>query len=469
MKKLRLFWFVIFMTFGTHAKESTNLQSSLSEQQIFRRCYSQMTRLYLPANDSRLTLIKNKKATAVELCMNLIHKAQLNNQLQISGTGHTRIETDAIIKTFNTFHVSWFQAYFFARQSDEFFTANVYDSTEMSIPYTLAFFKPGIQFRETLTSEKAYESVRSTKKPIYFLDHFENGEYLKVDDKDVWVTGGQLEVEFKPDLVQTGKLLGFRESKRTKKFVEQYEGIKMNIVPGQAMGGGVLGSSSYLLLNSGLDREDIPDGHFYAHRSWSKAIVNDLLCRSLPVLTEEDVVQDIKNDSQLEFQKNVKCLTCHSTIDPLAQALKDKMILPVYSADGPKMPIPNKSLLVGDLRRKEGPVRPADNVKPGYLKMRAFNGNLIEKPAGSIKELAGSLSETDDYYICAAKHYFSFFTGVDVDLNSKVEPSSAVADYYNFVVAEGLKLKQHQDVRTLIKDILSSDFYSSPNFGVKDE
>ncbi len=468
MKKLPLFCLVFFASFIAVADLSTQSQAKLSEAQKFKRCYSQMTRLYLASDDDRLKLLKEKKATAVELCENLITTAQLDKQLRITGAGKVRTENEAVIKTFNTFHVTWFKAYSFMRAGDEFFTSNVYDSTEMSIPFTLALFKPKTPYRETLVSDVPYESVRTKKKPSFFLDHFEKGEFFPVLDKDIWLTGGALETEFKPEYVQTGKLLGFQENKRTKKVHEELEGSKLELFPGKALDtGGILGSASYLILTSGLDREVVPDGAMLTHRGWSKSILNDLLCRQLPVLTEEDVVNEVKKDSRYDYQQNAKCMTCHSTIDPMALAVKDKIVLAVYPMDRPKTP--NKSLLVGNVLRQPSDKLSDDYAKDGYLKMRTYDGRLIEKPASNIRELATSLADMDDYYICAAKRYFNFFTGVDVDLNVRSEKTSASNEFYNFVVAEGLKLKQHQNVRTLIKNILSSDFYSSPHYGAKNE
>jgi len=443
------------ITFTVAATEGTKLQK-LTGEQIFHRCYSQMTRLYLPPGDARLKSIAEKNSTATEQCLKLIENASLNEKLLLKKDEIYSGENAAVLRTFNTLHTSWFQAYSFMITANELLTSLIYDSTEMAIPFTLALLKPGTPVNSILISDRPYSAVREKTKTTYTFDHYEKGEHLRYEDKEPWRTGGDRGVEWSPSFVEFGTLKGFQENQRNLTLEETLKGHKMKVVPGQAMDtGGVLGSAAYLILNSGLDRGKIVDGDLYAHRSWSKAVFKDLLCRDLPVLNEEDVIRDIRADWKVEFQKNPKCLTCHSTMDPMADVIRDRILLDIFDNKGQKPP--NRSVLVG--RLENGP-------HSGNLKYRTFDGRLVDKPIADLPDLAKALSESDDFFVCTAKKYFYFFTGIDLPLVTEKSFDERLKDpAYKFIVSEGLKLKQHQNVRLLFQNIFNSDFYTSKNSG----
>lgn len=83
------------------------------------------------------------------------------------------------------------------------------------------------------------------------------------------------------------------------------------------------------------------------------------------------------------------------------------------------------------------------------------------------------MTETKDYYYCAAKRYFEFFTGIDVALYDQTNPANAEVNRRlsdenkedrKFVEALGDKLESSQSVREIVKDIMGSKYYRSVNY-----
>ena len=85
---------------------------------------------------------------------------------------------------------------------------------------------------------------------------------------------------------------------------------------------------------------------------------------------------------------------------------------------------------------------------------------------------------TDDYYVCAAKHYFQFLTGITVPLFDRENPANSsllqglspqsVADRkYIESLAGQLKSDPNQSVINLVKTIISSSYFRDSNFRPK--
>ncbi len=55
-------------------------------------------------------------------------------------------------------------------------------------------------------------------------------------------------------------------------------------------------------------------------------------------------------------------------------------------------------------------------VPTGKLYFRSLTGALVDKPVSNIASLGDAMSKTDDYYLCAAKRYFQFMTGIEIAL-----------------------------------------------------
>lgn len=97
--------------------------------------------------------------------------------------------------------------------------------------------------------------------------------------------------------------------------------------------GGILGASSYLLLNVNETLEFGANGGRKMPRKWSKAILHDFLCRQLPAIRVEDAIPCVVADSSVCFRRQAKCTQCHATIDRLASTLRGFRSLSLFGEE----------------------------------------------------------------------------------------------------------------------------------------
>jgi hypothetical protein len=102
----------------------------------------------------------------------------------------------------------------------------------------------------------------------------------------------------------------------------------------------------------------------------------------------------------------------------------------------------------------------------GRLLYRSYDGTLIDSTVANLTEMGNALANSNDLYVCAAKKYFEYFTGLSVSLQDTGNPTSSIlsqADQYyrDEVIKLGLSLKAHGSLKTLVQEILSLDLYQS--------
>jgi hypothetical protein len=107
----------------------------------------------------------------------------------------------------------------------------------------------------------------------------------------------------------------------------------------------------------------------------------------------------------------------------------------------------------------------------GVLYYRAHDGSLVDVSVPSLAALGEAITNKDDFYVCAAKRYYQYFTGVDVNIGDIHDPSAGIfltardEFHRNRVISLGLQLKQTQSARSLIESILRMSSYKRQDFG----
>ncbi|MNL24061.1 hypothetical protein D3C87_1454840 [compost metagenome] len=109
----------------------------------------------------------------------------------------------------------------------------------------------------------------------------------------------------------------------------------------------------------------------------------------------------------------------------------------------------------------------------GRLYFRSATGALVDRSVANIAGLGKAMSETEDYYLCAAKRYFEFMTGIQVPLYDRTDPRNAelnqalskeaIADRV-FVEDLAKGLRSSQSVIQMVEDIMKSPYYSRENY-----
>ena len=197
----------------------------------------------------------------------------------------------------------------------------------------------------------------------------------------------------------------------------------------------------YLLLNSGQIKSKM-DGQMLDHRRWSKAVLNDLFCRNIPVITENDAAPFVEINSKIAFKQSAKCMQCHATLDNMAGVLRNVELF--HTSDNNDMST-LRGVFVNAVNANS---KDYYEQKPeGQILYRNYKNEFINAKVNSLDEFGQWVSTQDDFYICAAKRYTSFLTGENPDYLK------------DFVIEQGLQFKKHQSLSLLIENIINSPFY----------
>ncbi|MGZ3726375.1 MAG: hypothetical protein ACXWQQ_11270 [Pseudobdellovibrio sp.] len=451
----------------------------LSEEAIYFRCHSQFVRQRPSPTDSLLLKIKSKQINAEQACSELLNEAALDSDGGTKYKGEMNGRPYLILRNFQAFHASWFPNKVFLRQETEDTTANLYDSNEMAYHLTYNLFSEKTHYSDIVTRPNSFRALRfSSKKSEYFMDPLSGHEAYGSMNEKKWAYGFKQNNEEKiwnPKLVELGLLVGLQSIPPQENMIDySYNGQHLSFSTTASLGAGILGSASYLVLNS--HNTELPtDGGLLMHRDWSKAVLSDLLCRSLPLIRREDAEGFVQKDSNIPFRKSSSCMQCHATIDPMAAIARHVMgirtaghstdvfsprAIAIFQNEKPPMPP------VGD-KYSDYHLQP----NTGTLYFRNYRGELINKSVSDFQSLGQELAKQDDLYICAAKRYFEFMTGIDVQIGDFTSPDFNEADpsllkYRNFVINLGLDLKKNQNLKTMIRQIVASDFYKQTDYGL---
>lgn len=286
-------------------------------------------------------------------------------------------------------------------------------------------------------------------------------------------------------------------------FDKSYIQTPTSIKPHSPYGAGVIGTVPYFLLNNGRGNAFKPDGVIQLPRRWSKSVLRDVLCRELPVLRSGDVAADVVASSPTPFRASNSCMRCHNTMDPLAYGVRNLSTANTRNYTGAPTNFIDEfgatymydmSATVYDVPDsqyvRKYPVKYAEN--PTFLRATSDADFYLKPPVGKFNyrdiygtlhghqftDLTGAsglgnyLKDLDDLYVCAAKRYYQYFTGIDVPIYDFADPSMAKASneeilHRSFVIQMGKNLKSSQKLQLLIKEILSSDQYKKQGFGKK--
>ena len=240
-----------------------------------------------------------------------------------------------------------------------------------------------------------------------------------------------------------------------------------------SFGGGILGTIPYLLLNSGRDLLEKTNGGLKQHRRWSKAVFSDLFCRDIPVVRSADAVPKVQSTSAVPFRQGISCMQCHSSIDPMAQIQRNRSLDRTNNCDPGSMSYYNNQSVDKPQELVEQVEADSDFYRrppKGKFFFRTHDGKLLNQEVMGVSGMGSYMASVDDLYICAAKRYFQFLTGINVPMFdegdfSAPNLSEKSTNYRRMVIQMGLDLKQNQNLEILINKIISSEAYINPGIG----
>jgi hypothetical protein len=422
-----------------------------SAELLYRRCYGELTGLRTPAHDALLLKVQAGNLRAAEACMQLVSRAGLGPSGEIAD--HTDTVALALLNTMHAFHRSWFGRSDLINdvtQGDSWgITPVLYDAGEPALYLTRALFKSSTQYKDVLTLPTTLEAARERYPDV--------GVATMVNLQTAVAT-----LVTRPG-APNGVLYGVHETANPL-TVNGRSDFR------QSLGGGALGTKSYLILNLGRISNEASDGGRTVARRYSKDLLSDLLCRELPVMRRSDALQFVQSTSTLQFRKSSSCTQCHGTMDNMANVTRNLQLTPYpnfIAVAGVFMSV-TATPVTTTAENAVADVDPLFSARPsnGHVYLRAYDGKWVDRAVTSVQNLGETLASLDDPYVCAAKRYYGFMTGITVPLDDIHSPDAVplTADQIkqrDFVIALGKKLKQDQSLPNLIYRIVESDGFKS--------
>lgn len=468
----------------------------------------------------------SKKLSGPQACAMVLDQTEFMDNGTNAGPSSTVLprfsesENIQIISNLHNVHSSWFTKKALSYGSERLATDTqvLRDNDEPSLYFTRALFADKIPLSSVLTSDKSLRGVRITpdksattrwqSKPMLISNESLYGSTLgfllsygpasmlgsiTIPDQNIVGFGRLVGVEFPatqivPSVISpalkfdaaafaTSAQLNAANAQMNAAVLEKTKNVNLF----EHFGGGILGSQVFIMKNTNVSSDRITPGvknlkEDLIHRRASLRIFENLLCHQMPTLSEADVIGEVVADSPHGFRKSTSCMACHTSMDPVAHLYRN--ILPYLTSLNTEAPATPE----GDLMRKKGtavlglttlPEVMASEVfslqKPtGTLNYRDHMNNLIQRPVASISDLGIALSTGDDFYRCTAKKYYSYLTGFEVNLTARNVAESnntTTAQYHRKKVYElAANLKKHQSLKTLIKEIMSSEAFTYRNY-----
>lgn len=469
-------------------------ESTSKELRRLHKCYGLFVREKISSNDVLWKQVQAGQKTGTDACMEIFDKAQLdkNGQIKKGPDGQYDYEGMQVLNTFMRFLKSQLDVPDFATPIGTGvvkYTRDITDSNEATYHLLYSLFNSEEKYSNIVTRDYSLKSIRYSSKAerkrsvasgATTLLNFTQGFYKNVLDangvtKTIPDDAKGLN-DLPLDLPETGILVGLERDERDNSLqIDPFISFKFtssNI--NQHHGGGIMGTQSYLHANAGKDGNT--DGAGLVHRRWGKHVMADLLCRDLPALRSSDVVSEVNIKSNISFRQGISCMGCHSSMDPLAGVTRNLrqgfthnsgLISPRVSywgyrpADMEDAPYPSATRDANFYRR------PAS----GRLYYRSYDGKLVKYNVVGMNQLGEAMASTNDLYVCAAKRYYKFLTSINVSLADEGDIntpafSDAEFKYRQRIIKLGLELKKHQSLRTMIKSIISTETFISPDQGV---
>lgn len=512
--------FAISILFGNFSKAQI-----LTPQKLYQRCYSQLTQSPVPINDKTMSQIKSGTLNPIDACITLLEEGNLDSlgMIKKDTTVYNPV-SQKILQTFHEFHRTWFAVNTIEQIQDYNEEVNkgstdVYDPNEQAYFITTNLFSSNQKFSDVLQGFNRYKGIRVENKELnkkigltWEYSHPSRRVYgsnalldinlimfrslNKIYDSNGDNRGDE-DFAMAPK-IQVGDLVGIQLN--TDSFVMKNMALEplgadragnneaqlnYSFDINKNFGGGVLGVPSYFMMNLGHSRGLKFNGTTKLPRRWIKSAFETFMCAQFPTLRESDITNAVIPTSETPFRKSSNCVQCHSTMDQAAGVARN---LTTGSSDyfqlatgkntvAAKIPI----VLTSYNQAQQATAEWIDKADPefhikkskGLIHTRTLSGELLSRQIDSINDLGIAMTQTNDFYTCAAKRYFEFLTGINVPLYDRKDPRNAELNRSlslehiedrDFVENLGKELQRNQSLKEVIKLILKSKYYSSENF-----
>ena len=493
---MQKYYLITLAAFSANASAQTGI---LAKRSLLHRCYQQLTQTTLKPNDPLLAKI-DAGQNPIDVCINDVLKSAYladDSSGNIVIPNAKRAVGKQVMNTFHLLHSSWFNfknvpsGSTFGGSDRQMYS--IFEPNAAALYFTATLLDPTKNADYFLTTSDYLRSLRdngpatSTAFPVY-LNATQAAAFANFQGSGVNV------------MYQSGIPFGIRtlpSSERTFTTVSQdnyprqvpYSQTALKLF--QQYGGGFIGLDVYMARTFDEVNGTFSDGVIEVPRKWSENIFKDVMCLNLPVVRQVDAEQFVDPASNGEFRRTVGCTTCHASMDRMAGVIKS-FGFSEQRTQGTWTTWVNESLWnKGDgadyswssnyrSTYKSGGMDMSNYLKEdhvGFLYYRGYDGRLVSQKVDSPTALGKKMSQQIEPYLCAAKRYYRFFTGVDVDFTDPgdkplpLRPQDAV--HYNFILeitkalvnADSSGQLHPKNMSSLIEAILRSPQYQLSDFG----
>ncbi len=461
--------------------------SSANEIKRLEKCYALFVKERILKTNPLWIQVAAGTLTGTDACMRIFDKGTLDSTGKISQSAgvYDPIGTK-VLSSFLEFHRSQFEVkeYFSKFPSNDLAVADVIDANEPAYHFLYSLFKPNEPFSNTLTRSFGLKSVRfsSFANRTFSVTGINKTLNVVFQGNQTTDDSGAVTVAALPwsiTYVPTGNFIGIAPESRLNIVTHPptQDSFSLNRNVNEHFGSGVIGTQAYLIGNN--NKPGPVTGGVTSYRAWSKNLMSDLLCRSLPSLRSSDVLTYVKIDSTLSYRKGISCMQCHASLDYMAGTIRDVRNASVFRNNNDPADVQFYTKVAGSGTFPSTPYpemeedadfskRPAE----GSLHYRSYDGTLVNESVSSLADLGQKIILSNDFYACTAKRYYRFLTGIDADLSDLEDPFNAPVlsigkmNARNQVINLGQQLKQQQSLRLLIKSIISSETFIHPDAGI---
>jgi hypothetical protein len=491
-------------------------ERKLTEKEILARCYAQLTGQRLAYADALWNELKTK--TALQVCVGLITDVQLDPTGYLTQRGnpvHRRV-----LKQFHDLHRDWFTARWVVGPTTpdaHHGTIDIYDPAEPSLYITRSLFSnQNVHYSSVLRGRFSLKALRDPSNVsatarggsgniLRATKAFTVGDVLPAQSLPAGILdraavtiepGDGTFTEFGTELLELGEIIGIAPIGAQGAFPGLWSDIYQatanrnpaNLIVPQPVhahyGGGALGTVPFLMMNLGHPSDYVADGAAKLPRRAVAAAFQAFMCNSGPYARASDITpyKVAAGAGVVPFRTADSCLRCHSTLDQGAMTMRN--LRNAGSVNGGPPLVSRSAMTIAAYAAAGGVATvawPAVST-PGYhltqasgkLFFRSVNGELVDVPVGDLDAYGTALSNTDDFYACAASRYFKYFTGIGVEIfdpqDANNQPlisslSEADREYRNYVLNLAKELKASGSLKTLITRIMSSPYYKLAGFG----
>lgn len=454
----------MFICVGATAK-------TLSNKAVFYRCYKSITQQFPDQNHTLISQVVAGSKTPEDACMEVLEKAMFtaSSNKKIANTNDP--EAIAALRTMHYLHYSWLTNKEIPNVSPVIVShwKSFLDPSMPSMHFTKALFTPNYQFKNVFLGSTHMEPMRADNDPAVSSNMEEvKSDYPRIETPFSFVARGDLHGvrEYVTKAVNYSELAGGQ--RRDSRFNWDFH-----------KGGGVLGSNMYMVMNINDPFLQQTDGTLYIQRKWSLNLIHDFLCREAPVVRYEDTTPFIVNNSPTEFRRDGACIRCHVTLDRTASLIRGvhykSRLMGIDSGEIQRLAELNEyDVTQGAINGWSDVADPEFFRRPstGHFMYRTFDGQLINQSLTSVEELGSTIANLEDPYVCVAKRYYEYFTGVSANIDDIGDPqygrtlNDDEVAHRNEVINLGKAFKTHQSSKQLIKDIISKPQYKETNIKI---